>query len=262
MNQLIRFEDDYGASDIVCIAQELGLYDLSTNKLTHSTLKENIFMQSGLSIGAVFDISDIVISEILKYRIDEVIFVFDMDSISGKGILTESELRYKVNNIQERIKHVNVQVKYAPVVWTAETLALYIKLDSIFEDCDIIEKCADITHIIHSKNTAKLHGALLKKLINFNTNDTIKVKHARKFIGDKSNIHRKIKEVLNNYKDSINQDVLKWIISGDTKHLFDSKDVINHQIDVIQLHNKYMPKEGDTITVYGEELSLTKVCWR
>lgn len=53
MKQLIRFEDDYGVSDIVCMAHDLGLGNLADNRLTRITKDENVLVQSGLSIGAV-----------------------------------------------------------------------------------------------------------------------------------------------------------------------------------------------------------------
>jgi len=71
MKRLIRFEDKYGMPDMVCPLQGLGLPNLENERLTCATCKEDVMIQFGLSIGAVFYFDDVLKAEIYKNGISK-----------------------------------------------------------------------------------------------------------------------------------------------------------------------------------------------
>jgi hypothetical protein len=258
MSQLIRFEDNYGMGDIVCLAQDLGPIDYNNTNVTSDTYKSDVFIQIGLSMGSVFSIDDTFIASISN-KIDEIIFVYDMDSISGRGILTSQQLQKSF----ERHNRINkdIRLRYAPIVWSAETVALYTMLDIHNPDNIIKEKCIDITTLVHQKNTAKFHGVILDRILKHENINDVKVKHFSEYIKDKKQLIGKLTDIINEYPKGINKRTLQWITTADTKYLYDKDDAIQHQNDVMNLYNKYNPKDDSTFECYNEQLRLDKKCW-
>lgn len=266
MSQLIRFEDKYGMTDIVCIAQGLGTPNTDYEKLTCKTIKDNIVIQYGLTIGNVLGWDDLVKNAIIENNVEEITYVFDMDSIDGKGILTVDDIQGKIKTISKEIEKLDtpVAVNYAPIVWAAETIALYILLEvyAIEEDFKR-EKCTDITSLIHSKNTVKFHGRLLKDVLIHNGYDLtkIKTKHIRDFIDNRDLVINKLKQIIHYYPKGINRNVLQWIITGNTRYLYDSIGVIEHQKEVEKIYNQYKPKPNERMISYNQEIDLNRKCW-
>lgn len=258
MSQLIRFEDKYGMGDIVSLAQDLGDVNHNIIQLSTKTNKSNVWIQIGLSIGAVFSLDDLFKSNINK-DVDEIIFVYDMDTISGKGVLTPQELQKKLSQHGKFSK--KYKLRYTPIVWCAETVALYVLLDVFDPNNTVKGKCVDITTLVHQKNTAKFHDAILAKVLRHENINNVKVKHMTEYIKSKDVLVNKISQIIKNYPNGINMRTLQWIITGNTDYLYGINEVINHQNDVVQLHQNYLPSNGETFKCYSEELSLDKKCW-
>lgn len=258
MSQLIRFEDKYGMGDIVSLAQDLGAVNHNVVALSAKTNKPDVWIQIGLSIGAVFSIDDLFKSNIDK-DVDEIIFVYDMDAISGKGVLTPQQLQKSLLEHDKFNK--KYRLRYAPIVWCAETVALYVLLD-VFDPNHVIKgKSVDITTLVHQKNTAKFHGVILDRVLRHENINNVKVKHMYKYIKNKKILIDKITEIIKYYPNGINKRTLQWIKTGNTDYLYDKNEAIYHQNDVIQLHQKYLPSNGDIFKCYSEELKLDKKCW-
>lgn len=267
MSQLIRFEDKFGMTDIVCIVQDLGLQNPNDMWVTHSTMKKDILVQYGLSIGLVLNPDDMLKTAIMNYDINEIIYVFDMDALDGKGIMPVRVLKEKVNRIDAWITSIgkDIIVKYAPVVWSAETIALYILL-ALYPEKPCVKrgnKGIDITNVVHFKNTMKFHGRLLEDILKnmYSSDVDINVKHLRDYIGKKEFIIDRLTKFIEVYPENINVQLLKWIMSGETKFLYDSSTVIEHQEDVAALFDTFLPRDKEIFISFSRELSLNKKCW-
>lgn len=259
MSQLIRFEDKYGMGDIVSLAQDLGAVRHNDERIVSETDKTDVFIQIGLSIGAVFSTDDVQKSINNDKRIDEVIFVYDMDSISGKGLLTAEQLEKTTERHNKFFSGINT--RYAPIVWSAETIALYTMLDVYDPNFIVKKKCIDITTIVHQKNTAKLHGIILENVLKKNNVQYNQVKHMNDYIRDKKELIERIEMIIDSYPAGINKQTLQWMITGDTNYLYSRDKAIEHQDEVTNLYQNNFPQSGKIFNCYGKALKLDKKCW-
>lgn len=254
MKRLIRFEDKYGMPDIICPLQGLGLPNLENEKLTCATLKEDVMIQFGLSIGAVFYFDDVLKAEIYKNEIDELVYVYDMDAISGRGILSVEEITTKVAGISAALASMNrtVSVRFAPIVWAAETVMLYAFIKEL-----------DAAKVIHLKNTAKFQGYILNEILRHNgyPMQDIKLKHMREYQPTAADMADRLQAVIMNDTANINKAVIQWMLSSNSNYLFDCKSVITHQERIVRFYHQNKPKETDTFICYEKELGLNQRCW-
>ncbi len=267
MPLLINFEDAYGMSDIVCLAHGINLPGLNSDKANNAIIgiqeiiksnKQDTYICCGISCPKVLIVENKLLGDIYNYNISELVIVFDMDSPSGKGVITAEKLKEYVDGIEKQLRSFNVKVRYAPVVWSAETIALYYLLD-IYNDK---EKCVDITTVMHKKSTIKFHGKLIEEILNKESKyQECKVKHTRKYMNDKDKVRQVIEKFIRNYPQSINLRLLKWILTEDISYLFDSIEVVEHQRKVEDLYNEGQASKNNTFYLYGKEISLNKKCW-
>lgn len=269
MRRLIRFEDAYGMADLVCMTQDLGLITLISNNDSllgvneiNESLKQDTFIECGVSFPSVLIPTNELIANIKEYKIEEIIIVYDMDAPNGAGILKHDILETYLKTLRDGLdkqglKH--AKIKLAPVVWAAETLAICIlKHDYTYIDGT---KAIEATEVVHAKNTAKLHGRIIKEILNENNaSSSIKTKHLRHYI-NKNEIEEALLDTLEQFPKSINKRVIKWIISGDIRDLFDIQSAIKHQINIENYYQRYKPTGNIEIIVNNQAISLNKKCW-
>lgn len=269
MRRLIRFEDAYGMADIVCIAHKLGLVDFSVQgngivgiKQIHETDIPGVFIECGLSFPDIFMVDGLLVSNLKSYGIEEVIVVYDMDSLNGKGIISSNDLQVYLTRFTNELKRqgINICIKLAPVVWAAETLALCIM------GCDgeaegNFANDIDASEIVHSLNTAKLHGKIINLLLSAKyPKQYKKAKHLREYITDYA-IKDCLTRLLKSFPESINFKVVDWIIREDFKVLFDIPSAIIHQQRIEEYYKKHLPNSDQKFIVCEQSLDLNKKCW-
>lgn len=271
MRRLIRFEDAYGLADLVCLVQQLGYIPLIADKEKNSlkgintiTLseKEETYVECGTSFPTVLSPKDEWIANLIHYQIDELIIVFDMDEPSGKGIISSAKLHTYITELEDRLKkqNININVRYVPAVWVAETFAMYILLQD-YKHNDVTKVIVEPTELVHKLNTARFHARIVQEVLNHRGIDK-RAKHLREYISNKEIAVQGLEKVIRYYANSINERVLKWILYDDVNSLFNGIEVVKHQQDIENYFQLHQPDVNEKFTLYGKiEIDLNKKCW-
>lgn len=268
MIPLIRFEDAYGMADIILKTRDIPVVPLeptqntnnstSTNNIKKSEM-HNIYYECGVSFPAIFIPTAKLLGNIKTYHIDTLILVYDMDSPNQKyPILSEIDLKKYIDMLQKQLVKEGlgkVKVYFLPVVWCAETFALYILANKYSKNS------TEITKILHSKNIAKFHGEIIKKYLEY-YDINAKPKKLRDYIGDKDNIITSLKKFIRKYPDSINKKTIEWIITNDSQYLFDDTDALSHQREVGKYYQNNLPDRNEQFNAIGSKLDMNKICWK
>ena len=159
LNYLYRFEDKYGSLDIMCSVRGV-TRDFSSGE-SIVVLSDNEQAVFDLSISRVFSINR---NTARKYRdagVDVVVFVFDMDNVSGDSSVimdleyfTDGNLQYSAYSAINTLSEFGIKCLFMPILFSAETIGLLQYCKDDLDPCDII----------HKEGTAKLHAKLLTNL--------------------------------------------------------------------------------------------------
>ena len=133
-------------------------------------------------------------------------------------------------NIQKELK-ANVNIKLAPIVWSAETFALYLLAYDKFSDAYLNElniERLEATKIIHNISTPKFQGLMIQKLLEQSGNNSF-YKRLRDYIPNNSkDLRNKLEYILEIFPDSINKEVITYLLTSDTDNLFTLDTISNH----------------------------------
>lgn len=273
MTRLIRFEDAYGMSDIICLAHDLPLINLKSNICTTSLSginninyckEKNVYYECGISFPTLLIPNNELLANIKHYKIDEIIMVYDMDSPRESDPILSSELleKYleKLREWLDRYGLIDVKIKLLPAVWAAETFALYI-LACDYSTTNTKQEVEEPTKLIHTKNIAKFHSKIIEKLLEYHYEENVRVKHLRDYIKSKEKVIEGLESASKQFKDSINNNTIKWIIDDNEKYLFDINEAILHQEKVNKYYKDNQPKDNEKIEVCKTSLNMTRKCW-
>lgn len=268
MRQLIRFEDAYGMADLICMTHDLGLIELIPKnnslqgiKIVNKSRKENIYIECGVSFPAVISPSNELVASLKQYEIEELILVYDMDTPTGCGILSSQELEIRLKRLRQFLDNQNlndVKIKLVPVVWAAETLLIYIMMH-IVKDKEMLNFTEPID-LVHKLNIAKCHGKIIEEILKNLDISNCKSKHVRDYI-NKREIVVGLKDTLVRFPNSINSQIMKWLISFNDEILFDIDKAIDHQKKIEKFYDTHTPKQDKIFEIYGIKIDLNKKCW-
>lgn len=268
MSRLIRFEDAYGMADLVCLVQDIPLINLQSNTGTtsltginqiHYCKEKDIYYECGISFPTLLIPSNNLLAAIKKYNIDEIIFVYDMDSPEGgQSILSSSTLKKKLDELYVQLDN-SVKIRLLPIVWAAETFALYI-LACDYDAKKATEIVQEPTKLIHTKNIARFHSKIIERYLEYYKIQA-RSKHLREYIHNKEEAIRALNLARNKFKDSINAKAINWILENDDSYLFNINEAIQHQEEVNIFYNNNQPKPKEKFNVMGKLLDMTKKCW-
>lgn len=178
MNIYIRFEDTYGVADVFKICRGLDL-DMGTEP---HRVSENLHIRTGVTVYSIFKLQESTDIEYIRdNNIDVVLNVHDLDNVSGSldELLTFEQVRDDIEDTELDLRHrgLNVVVKFVPVIYLAETLALYFLYECIL----------DPVQVTHAVNIKRLHFLLADRaitrfrLINILKDMKYKVKRVRDY---------------------------------------------------------------------------------
>ena len=129
MRSLIRFEDTYGLCDIYCASRYINYIDIKeTGHITK--VSDTEFIQSGLGICNCFKLSTSDLMTIKSLNIDNIIFVFDTDSMSGNKskVMSTEEMSNNIRYVKKSLRGLNISYQFITVAYAAETIMLYQNL--------------------------------------------------------------------------------------------------------------------------------------
>lgn len=272
MSRLIRFEDAYGMADLVCLAQDMDLIALKSNPNTNSLEgincinyceEKDTYYECGISFPTLLLPTNELLANIKAYNITELVLVYDMDSPKASdSILSVVMLSNYLQGLRQELDAQGcqyVEIKLVPVVWSAETFALYI-LANDYKDKLPEETVVEPTELVHSKNTAKFHGKIVEIFLN-NIGVQGKTKHLREYISQRDKIIVSLENALEEFEDSINFNTIAWIISEEDRFLYDIKSAIQHQNEICTYHTNHQPNSKEVLNVCGISLDMNKKCW-
>lgn len=173
MSGLIRYEDKYGMSTMFSNLNALESETRGDISIYRGT---NLYYRNGLSNAKVLKITFNEAILYKSYGITDVYFVFDLDNPSDNSKIISIEFVNK--RIEQLIDLRNkakwcVKYHFVPVVYTAETIALY----------QFFSGNRSLTSIINRENTKLLHLNLLHVVTG--EKDTKKLKHYNFIDADK-----------------------------------------------------------------------------
>lgn len=273
MRRLIRFEDAYGLADLVCLVQQLGYAGLIADKDKNNlngintiilSEKDETYIECGVSFPAILTLKDEWIANIIQYQIDELIIVFDMDAADGTGeIISSTKLEEFVTKIERNLKKQNLDicVRYVPAVWAAETFAMYVLLQD-YKIKKKTEEFVEPTELVHKLNTPKFHAKIVGEILK-HRGISERTKHLRKYISNNEIAVQGLEKALKQFKQSINERVLNWILYEDADALYDSAGVVEHQREIERYLQKHQPDANEQFIVYENvKLDFNKKCWK
>lgn len=241
MKCLIRFEDKYGMYDIYCMLNGLIPYK---DEGVH-VVNESLVLQNGLSIYGIFNV-DRKLKKVLKDNgIEKIVFIFDVDNISGdkSRLITSGQLQRKIQEVREKLREYNLELIFLPVVYAAETIALYAYTKT---DYVLPEK------VVLPENTNEFQLSILAYLSKRSLRDA---KKFREYL----NIH-KLKEGLDRCQIDtfLNYELKVWI--KDSCHLPSLKEVedVIVYIEKVQEYFEDACKLASSrcMQIQGREISL------
>lgn len=192
-------------ADIFCKARGIPYIDSIKDMLQVSA---DCFISNGHGIIGCLSISNDEAFEIISRGIDEIIFVFDVDNEKGLKDRTlsinyfEERIEKSKQQFMERMGY-SIDFKFVIPVYSAETIMLYQYINN---DCS-----AEVESYVSIYDTNKLHLVTLSILNKFNrSNQAKKIRDYLKL----EILVRNAEANLKFREDSINTEVLNWIISG------------------------------------------------
>lgn len=174
MRSLIRFEDTYRLCDIYCASRYINYIDIKeTGHITKVSNTE--FVQSGLGICNCFKLSTSDLMTIKSFNIDNIIFVFDTDSMSGNKskVMSTEEMNNNIENVKKSLSGLNITYQFVTVAYAAETIMLYQNLSTNWLHINFED-------YVHRVNTDALHLVMLAA--SNKLDDIKKAKRVRNFI--------------------------------------------------------------------------------
>lgn len=153
MSVLIRFEDRYGMAELYRFLVFKGQYEDRYNFKYNEA--EDIYVEYGLNSSNVLLLPKGSIRQYENLGIDTVIFVFDMDSDKNNSeLLSVSNVQAAIERNRRLLSEAGHSIRYlyVPVVYSAETIALYQFYDGI----------DSLSNLVNKNNTKLLHTNLLK----------------------------------------------------------------------------------------------------
>ena len=257
MIQLIRFEDDYGVHDLYNKMHNIDskLTKLDEDRKLFISNDDTRLYEFGVTMPKVMMFDDTLGVTIKDYNVDEIVLVYDMDSPTGKGILTKETLEEYINNMVKALNRDgirNLSIKLVPVVWAAETIALHLILKRYKYSCKTNDGVIDVANIVHRKNTPRCLGVIIDNILS-NNGISKKSKHVGDYISAWD-----IKTNLLSCNDAINKPVADFILSDLSLNISEG---INHQCEVQQYYQMVLEKDYSDIKIGDSIISLTKKCW-
>lgn len=253
MRRLIRFEDAYGVKSMY----EL-LYPIYGNTISMGGDRrlvipnEGDICEFGITSPKVFMLDSYMQAIIKQYEISEIVLVYDMDSVTGKGILTHSDLISHLADTEKWCKSNNVSIRLVPVVWAAETLALFTILRKYKYFCKLSGKQIDVAEVVHLKNTPRCLGVILDKILS-DEGVKAKYKHIHSYITLADiNVH------LRKYVSKINYPVIDFLFEKQTLSYIEG---LLFQYRIESYYANLCSRGRTSISIGNTVLSLTKKCW-
>lgn len=281
MNSLIRFEDKYGMADIWYLINDKELEKSVINQF--NKVDDNTFTQLALTTGGVFLLNEYEIAFIKKNHIEQIILVYDLDTLNNKSQLDISNNAFKnyldtlKSSIEKNIDY-NIEIKLAPTVWSAETFALYIlAYDKAFDENSpfaLNMKQIDAAELIHDKKTPDFQGEIIRGYIEYLLNDknttylsditNVKYKQVRTYIPHNSEeLKDRFQYILEIFSNTINKEILTYLITNNSEVLFSTTSIFQHYKDIETFKNKHKAKQGELFTnIDGQQLSFNKINWK
>lgn len=151
MSTLIRYEDKYGMAKLFKMLNNLTVESIGDLSLYSQT---DLYCRSGLSNAKVMNITKNEVALYKKLNITDIYFVFDMDNDSDNSKIISPETistRIKWLISLRDIMNWDIEYHFIPVVYTAESIALY----------QFFSGYRPITFIVNVENTKLLHLNLL-----------------------------------------------------------------------------------------------------
>lgn len=281
MNSLIRFEDKYGMADIWYLINDKELEKSVINQF--NKVDDNTFTQLALTTGGVFLLNEYEIAFIKKNHIEQIILVYDLDTLNNKSQLDISNNVFKnyldtlKSSIEKNIDY-NIEIKLAPTVWSAETFALYIlAYDKAFDENSpfaLNMKQIDAAELIHDKKTPDFQGEIIRSYIEYLLNDknttylsditNVKYKQVRTYIPHNSEeLKDRFQYILEIFSNTINKEILTYLITNNSEVLFSTTSIFQHYKDIETFKNKHKAKQGELFNnIDGQQLSFNKINWK
>lgn len=207
MRLLIRFEDTYGMYSIFSKIRNLRLDNPTARD--YLRVGDDLYVQYGLSCTKSLDINLPTAFDIAERGIDKIIIIFDLDNENGdKSKLMSKEYitRAVINSERSFISlGYTIDIRFMPVVYSAETIALYQYLTDK-------GKYLDVESLVHVVNTNEFQ-LLLLNLLNIQNKDFSKTNVFEKYL-DCNTLLYKIKANLESGRLNINKELLLWLLSG------------------------------------------------
>lgn len=238
MSLLIRFEDTYGMFTMYSHLKNIGesLEVIHCNFYYAKSI--DTYIEIGLNNTGVLTITR---KGVLKYSslgINKIIMVFDMDSDKSNNLLVSSEDVY--DKLRKTIDAVNdtISIVLIPVVYTAETIALY-------QNCNLNQP---LTELVNKENTKILHVNLLKLTFNLSFKNTVK---KFDFINYKT-----LREKLEYYRsiDKLNRVAINFLLDYDYVG-YNCKEIIEF-LDKLNIYYNRIIDEGEGLDVMHNGILL------
>lgn len=269
MKQLIRFEDKYGMSDIWYILtgniDKMPNYTIRTSSINTIQINENLWIQSDLSLPRALTVTEELIPILDINNIDEITLVYDLDNLGRTNGKNVNGIIKHIIKLKERIQkelNISIEIKLAPIVWSAETFALYILAYDKFSNTYLNEldiERLDVAKIVHSISTPKFQGLMIQKLLEQEGNTAL-YKKLRDYIPNNSNtLKDRLRYILEIFPDSINKEVITYLLTNDTSNLFTLNTISNHYAKINNVYAQGI--QNKTIKIYGKEYNIDEKYW-
>lgn len=249
MSTLVNFEQKYGMTDIICKI----FLNKYIDKEKYEEKINGITIRCGLASQGIFRPTGI------SKEYSKIIFVYDMNKLDifGVGSILESkDLEEKINILENYYK--NIELYFVPVIYTAETICMYI-MDNTTPYISYINKYSTMNmhteicrNLLENKFPYNQYPSFWKKY-GKNKTKSFKIKCTRNFFDYLGNITNNIKS---NYSDEdmtkFNRTLFNWILTKnieDTTYLLSGQDAIKRQIEF----EKYFKERENIINLVGKD---------
>jgi hypothetical protein len=248
MNLWIRFEDRYGIADIACKCWGIEYLD-DVNAILE--VKRGTYVSHGLSSSGCLQISKDDIDRIKTNGITDIVTVIDLDNEDGKKdkIISEKYLRDAYNSMKTDLKTGgvgDVNVKFMPVAYAAETLELYQFISSN-EWSTVPEE------VVHNRNTNEFHLILIALLTNIT--NIKRAKQTRKFL-DLGLLKYKFKKNAKYRNTNVNSRIIEWVLTDCSNNFefMSIEELLDFRTEAEKIFNKYITIE-QSLVINGRKLS-------
>lgn len=254
----------YGIADISAITNisrytNTFIYD-KCNPEIRELRGENIYARVGCNNCAIFKLNDIDIHIINSDNITDIVFIFDLDSMSGHKdcILTVDEFKDTVKKLRDVILNygLNLNLHFVPVMYAAETVYLYLLYNCKRNPCEIVS----------AFNTNKVHGALVAAILGRK-----KIKDAKCIREqlDKLDVTTLLQKELSKNRYG-NAKTLNWLLESDDllKYTFTEEEMIKYLGDANRFFEEQKVQGLNIIRALGDQFdcndedSVKAFIWR